>query len=135
MTYNPLSVKFAVNYETTYPSWVGSNYQANIFPLSADVTGNSTYEIFGSFGNLHSTNDKGTVFCAYGHNGTVIWHSESTGYGSHTCLELFDVDGDGNLELLATGYYNITMFHAENGTVMWYDNDSTYRYDSPCHTT
>jgi len=100
-------------------------------PVTADVVGDSWHEIFLSIGYDHSIGDDGVVFCLDGHTGSVLWSYFSSNFGSHTCLELFDVDGDGKLELLATGYHHVVMFNAEDGSILWEFTRLGNRQDKP----
>ncbi len=126
---NPFTEKWGSNLYT-YPGYQ-PDFTTLVMPLTADVIGDSWHEIFLSLGFDHSMGDEGMVFCLDGHTGDVIWSYSSDNFGSHTCLELYDLDSDGNLELLATGYHHVVAFHAENGDVLWEFTRMGNRQDKP----
>lgn len=152
---NPYTITkdIEIDFDATHTSWFGVNivgtdldWTSNTFPLAANVTGDANLEIFGTWGESHDENNPddtndGTIVCMDSTDGSVIWHVEGSGYGSHTCLDLYDVDFDGDLELLAAGYYDITLFNAATGAEIWNIGPSDFeengysgdpeRYDHP----
>lgn len=136
------SLKWSINLDNYYPIGWGPGaddycYQSNVPPVTADVTGDGWQEIFVCIGYDHDIRDppqledEGTVYALNPQTGIPFWWYHCDDFGSHTCLALHDLDGDGNLELLATGYHNITAFHAENGTILWNKNYPNNREDKP----
>ena len=126
---NPFSVKWGVDL-FSFPG-VEDGFSTLVMPVTGDVVGDGWHEVFLSLGFDHDFGDEGIVFCLDGHDGSVIWSYYSDYFGSHTCLELYDVDKDGRLELLATGYHHVVMFNAEDGSVLWEFTRLGNRQDKP----
>jgi len=126
---DPFTEKWGIDL-LDYPG-VQNNFCTNVMPVTADVIGDNWNEIFLSLGYVHSISDEGAVFCLDGHTGEVLWSYFSDNFGSHTCLELYDVDSDGKLELLATGYHHVVMFNAEDGSILWEFTRPNHRQDKP----
>lgn len=110
-----------------------------VMPVLYDVTGDGIQEVFITKGypddvgyEGSNTHNSGDVWCLNGATGAVIWHYGPTWYiGNHAIMCIHDLDGDGDMELLVCGYHKTTAFHAENGQVLWNENDSVHRHDKP----
>jgi len=126
---NPFTEKWGTNLFSR--SDVHTDFTSLVMPVTADVVGDGWHEIFLSLGYDHEIGDDGVVFCLDGHDGSVLWSYSSSYFGSHTCLELYDLDSDGDLELLATGYHHVVAFHAENGNILWEFTRMNNRQDKP----
>jgi len=135
-------LKWSVNLDSYYPIGWGPNptdycYSSNVPPVAADIDNDGYKEIFLCIGYDHDVRnpplvqDEGTIYALSSRTGVPFWTYHCDDFGSHTVLSLHDLDGDGDLELLANGYHNITAFHAENGAVLWNHHYPTNREDKP----
>ncbi len=110
-------------------------YSTNVAPIADDLDGDGFDEIFFTTGfnacAVGDVDDEGYVVCINSKDGSIVWSDWSYNFGSHTCMEIYDVDGDGIAELLATGYHNITMYEAESGKIKWSYVNEDIRLDKP----
>jgi hypothetical protein len=136
------TLKWSTNLDNYYPIGWGPGaddycYSSNVPLVTADVIGDSWQEIFVCIGYDDDIRDppllknEGTVYALNPHTGVPLWYYNCDDFGSHTCMSLHDLDNDGDLELLCTGYHNITAFHAENGVILWNKNYPNNREDKP----
>ncbi len=108
-------------------------YASNVAPVADDLDGDGFDEIFFAVGfdACSTLLNEGYIVCIDSKDGSIIWFDWKDGYGSHTCMELYDVDGDGIVELLATGYHDVTMYEAESGIQKWTYERPNNRLDKP----
>jgi len=99
----------------TYAS--GLTVDDSIGPLAVDVDHDGKMEVFVS-GDLSPSPDK--VFCLDGTNGAVKW-SATLQYSivPHNPMEIYDLDNDGNYELIQPGPNALQVLNAEDGTIYW----------------
>jgi uncharacterized repeat protein (TIGR02543 family) len=135
-------MKWSINLDEYYPIGWGPGagaycYSSNVPPVAADINNDGWKEIFLCIGYDHDIRnppqleDEGTLYALDPQTGVPFWWYHCDDFGSHTVLSLHDLDGDGDLEVLATGYHNITAFHAENGAILWNKNYPNNREDKP----
>jgi hypothetical protein len=136
------TLKWSTNLDDYYPiKWGPAEsdycYASNVPPVAADINDDGWMEIFVCIGYDHDIReppllkDEGTLYALNPHTGDPFWAYHCDDFGSHTVLSLHDLDGDGDLEVLATGYHNITAFHAQNGKILWNKNNPNNREDKP----
>ena len=135
-------LKWTTNLDDYYPIGWGPKttdycYSSNVPPIAADINDDGRMEIFLCIGYDHDIRDpplikdEGTIYAINSRTGVPFWTYHCDDFGSHTVLSLHDLDGDGDLELLATGYHNITAFHAQTGKILWNHHYPNNREDKP----
>jgi len=93
----------------------------NVHPLAVDVTGDGVMEVFVS-GRIPSASDK--AFCFYGDTGIVKWSADlQFSLGGHNPMEIYDLDNDGNFELIQPSPNGLEVLNAEDGSVYWRNSD------------
>ncbi|HVQ01591.1 MAG TPA: hypothetical protein VMT57_08760, partial [Candidatus Thermoplasmatota archaeon] len=113
--------------------------QSIVMPVLCDVTGDGIQDVFLTKGypadpgyEGSGTNNSGDAWCLNGATGAVIWHyGPVPGIGNHAISCIHDLDGDGAMEMLITGYHLTVALHAQNGSVLWSEYDGAHRHDKP----
>jgi len=96
------------------------SFRSRAVPVAANIDDDPQLEVFISSGYSTTAASRwGVVVCVDGDTGAEQWNYSAEELGCHICMELGDLDGDGNLELLVCGFSKILALHAENGTVLW----------------
>jgi outer membrane protein assembly factor BamB len=95
----------------------GLSFGTGIGPLAVDVTGDGIPEVFVS-GDRGTTGDK--IYCLDGRTGAVRWVKTLTySIQPHCPMMIYDVNGDGQYEILQGGPNGMEALHAESGNVLW----------------
>jgi hypothetical protein len=113
--------------------------QSIVMPVLFDVTGDGIQDIFLTKGyppdpgyEGSGTNNSGDAWCLNGATGAVVWHyCPVPGIGNHAISCIHDLDGDGDMEMLITGYHLTVALHAQNGSILWSEYDGVHRHDKP----
>jgi len=97
-----------------------SSFTSAVTPVAANLDDDPQLEVIVSAGyNNINANFWGVVVCVDGETGAEMWSFSEDYLGNHCCVELGDIDGDGDLEAIIAGYAQIVAIHAENGTEIW----------------
>lgn len=95
----------------------GLTFGTGIAPLAVDVTGDGIPEVFAS-GDHGTTGDK--VYCLDGRTGAVRWQKTLVySIQPHCPMMIYDINGDGHLELIQGGPNGMETMRADNGAPVW----------------
>ena len=89
-------------------------------PLAIDVDGDGYKDII--YAGDTSPGSRGRVACISGKDGSVLWEHNITSprsIASTRPLEAGDLNNDGNMEIVVSGYSGTEAIYAKNGTLMW----------------
>jgi hypothetical protein len=100
--------------------WTYSTSQdasGGIGPLAVDINNDGIMEIF-ACGDNNPSSDK--IYCISGNNGALRW-STTLPYSTvaHNPMEIYDLDNDGDYELIQPSPSGLMVLNAEDGTLYW----------------
>ena len=94
-------------------------------PTVVDINGDGKLDIVGGDSNDH-------LLVAYrGYDGTVLWTRELPGGFLQAGLITADIDGDGEIEILANGNPNLFSVNSDDGTIDWTFDTEGQRAGAP----
>lgn len=87
-----------------------------IGPLAADINNDGIMEIF----ILSANGSNREILCLTGSTGDLIWSITPGVYQvPHNPMELYDLNNNGDYELVVPSPGALSVYHAENGTLWW----------------